>query len=654
MRLSHSWLAVPTALTLLGGAAAAEEPKAAPVERSDPQRPGLPPPYYSYEYGPETTEHRTLAVEEAIDLSLRAASTYRQAQLDERSAALDVTQARAALFPQLAAQLGYIGTTPAGGLSSTEPVVPSFAPANGVHETIALLTVTGTIDLFGRLRAPLRRSRELLAAAHAGGEAARRDLVLATVDAYYGLALARQKRRIADETLALAEASADLTKRMAEGGEGEETEMFRARAEALRRRDELEQARAAESGSSDVLRTLTGIPSSVHIGVARPADLPPLEPFSRYSDAVVLERPELAQLNALERAAREDAAGARAQRRPQLVYGLSGGFDATDLGELRHFSGASAQLALSVPITDFGASHSREAQAELRLASLQNLHESTERRLREEFLANRALAFSALARVSDSQERATAAQRNLDLVLARYKERKATITELIDSQGAYADARSAYAQAITDYDTSRARLAADPGRLTYAPAASVPSHSGPTPTACKLETADAPVILGLRLGTPLVALRSRFPGLTVPPPDARGVVRLELDGSAFGPPPEDDPAFGLTHATLDLVGGELALIRLVFSGGTTWETKDSFLAAAAARYGLPGPWKPFYDWSDRAFVEGEDLRDLALECRGFRVRLGLGLFSEGVRRVLLPHIKIEDVNATATLAARAK
>jgi outer membrane protein TolC len=654
MPSSQIMFAVPAALLLWIVPAAGDEPRTANGERSDPQQPGLPPPYYSYGYGPETTEHRTISVEEAIDLSLRAASTYRQAQLDERSAAEDVTQARAALYPQVGAQLGYIGTTPAGGLAPTDPVVPSFAPANGVHETSALLTVTGTIDLFGRLRAPLRRSRELLAAAHAGGEAARRDLVLATVDAYYGLALARQKRRIADETLALAEASADWTKRMAEGGEGEETEMFRTRAEALRRRDELEQARAAESAAGDTLRTLTGIPSSVHIGVARPTDLPPLEPFGRYSDAVVLERPELAQLNALERAAREDAAGARAQRRPQLVYGLSGGFDATDLGDLHHFTGASAQLALSVPITDFGASHSREAQAELRLASLQALHESTERRLREEFLANRALAFSALARVSESQERATAAQRNMDLILARYKERKATITELIDSQGAYADARAAYAQAITDYDTSRARLAADPGRLSYSATTGTPSPALPTPAACNVETTDAPVILGLRLGTSLEALQKRFPALTAPAPDARGVVRLELDGSAFGPPPADDPAFGLTHATLDLVGGKLALIRLVFSGGTTWETKDSFLAAAAARYGLPGPWKPFYDWSDRAFIEGEDLRDLALECRGFRVRLGLGLFSEGVRRVLLPHIKVEDVTATAALAAPPK
>jgi outer membrane protein TolC len=651
MNRSRALVLTTTAGLLLSAlTASAQRPAAPSDERSDPQRPGLPPPYYSYAYGPETTEHRSLTVEQAIALALQTASSYRQAQFDERVAAEDVTQAQAALRPQIAAQIGYLGTTPASGLPPGQPAVPSFAPANGVHETSALLTVTGAVDLFGRLRAPLRRSRELLAAAHAGGEAARRDLVLATVDGYYGLSLARQRRRIADETLSLAESSSDITRRMAEAGQAEETEMFRARAEALRRRDELEQARAAEAAAADLLRTLTGIPATVHIGVTRPTDLPPLEPFESYSEGIVEQRPELAQIDALERAAQEETAGARAQRRPQLVYGLSGGFDATDLGDVRRFAGASAQVALSVPVSDFGASRSREAQALLRLASLQSLRESTERRLKEEFLAARVQAFSALARVGQAQERATASQHNLDLVLARYKDRKATITELIDSQSAYADARSAYAQAITDYDTARARLTIDPVRLSYGPAVSTPRPTTAAAT-CSVDATQAPEIMGLRLGASLDGLRSRFPDLVVPPGDGRGVVRLELDGAALGQPPADDPAFGVAHASIDVVGGKVALFRLVFSEGTTWETKDSFLAAAAQRFSLPGPWKAFYDWNDRTLVDGEELRDLAAECRGFRVRVGLGLFSEGVHRLLLPHIKVEDVAVMEALSA---
>jgi hypothetical protein len=40
-------------------------------------------------------------------------------------------------------------------------------------------------------------------------------------------------------------------------------------------------------------------------------------------------------------------------------------------------------------------------------------------------------------------------------------------------------------------------------------------------------------------------------------------------------------------------------------------------------------------------TDPDDLRDLAVECAGFRIRGGLGLHSEGARRVMVPHLKLE-------------
>jgi outer membrane protein TolC len=636
------------ALTLCAELLAAQEAPP-PGERADPQRPGLPPPYYGYGFGPETTEHRTIAVEEAIALALAEASAFQEAQIDARIAELDVRQARAALLPQLGLQLGYIGTTPAPGVS---PSVFSLAPANGIHEALALVTASGTLDVSGRLRAALHRNRELTAAAHAGSEAARRALVLATVDAYYGLSLARQKRRVADEILGLAESFAETARQLAGGGGGGD-DLFRAQAEALRRRDELEAARAAESAATDALRTLTGIPINVHVGVSRPADLPPLDAFASYTESAVLAtRPELAQLDALKGAAESDLRAARGEKLPQLSYALSGGFDATDLGNLKRFSGASAQLLVNVPLFNFGAIRSRETQAELRTRSAQLARRIEERQLQQEFYTARATAFSALARVRESKDRASAAETNLTALLARYRERKATITEVIDAQSAHADARDAYYQAITDYQTSRARLAPDPARLSFAPVASaLASGARATPAACAAELAQAPELAGLRLGLPLEELRARFPGLAIPGADAAGGVHVEIEGARLAKP-ADDPAFAISQASLDFLDGRAAVVRVVFSGATTWETKDAFLAAAAARFGLPGPWSAFYDWSDKALADGEELRDLAAECHGFRLRLGLGLFSEGVKRVLSPHLKLEDSAAAAAWRAR--
>ena len=168
------------------------------------------PPYYDYPYGSETTTRRTLTVEDAVKLALANASLYQQSLLDERSAREDVRQARTAFLPQFNVPLTYLGTTPSQVRADGEPLAFSFVSASAINETIAFLNATGPIDLSGRLRAALRRSRAQLAAAHAGTQVARRDLVITTVDAYYGLVLARQKRRLADETLALAEAFASL------------------------------------------------------------------------------------------------------------------------------------------------------------------------------------------------------------------------------------------------------------------------------------------------------------------------------------------------------------------------------------------------------------------------------------------------------------
>ena len=212
------------------------QPPSGPVQQ---RQAGLPPPYYDYIYGSETTQSRTLSVEQAVNLALDNAASLRQAQFDEQSAGEDVKQARTALFPQFNMPLTYWGTTPSTIRQPGDPLTFSFASSSAINESVGLVSTTGTIDIAGRLTAVLHRSRALLAAAHAGTLAARRSLVLATIDAYYGLVLTRQRRRLADEALALAESFVTVIEDQIKRGNGEETDVLRARSAAHSRRDEL-------------------------------------------------------------------------------------------------------------------------------------------------------------------------------------------------------------------------------------------------------------------------------------------------------------------------------------------------------------------------------------------------------------------------------
>src|SRR5262245_34463569 len=218
-----------------------------------------PPPYYNYLYGSTTTNNRNLSVEQAVTLALDNAASFKQAQFEEQSASEDVKQARSALLPQFNMPLTYWGTTPSTVRQPGEPLTFSYVASSAINESIGWLSATGTVDISGKLRAELRRSRALLAAAHAGTMAARRNLVLATIDVYYGLALMRQKRRLADEALALAEGFlSSLEEQKKQGAaEVEDTDVLRARSAALTRRDELAQAQLTESFAMSQLRILT-------------------------------------------------------------------------------------------------------------------------------------------------------------------------------------------------------------------------------------------------------------------------------------------------------------------------------------------------------------------------------------------------------------
>jgi outer membrane protein TolC len=638
----------------------APEPRPAPTptapsskqstERQEEPRADFPTPYYNYPFGSRTTTNQSLSVNEAVALALSNATSYRSAQIDEKLAAEDVRQARAAFLPQLSLPLTYFGTTPSRVRAEDEPRTFSYVSSSAINETIALFQASGEIDLSGRLRAVLRRSRALLSAAHAGALVARRALVLDTIDAYYGLALAREKRRLADETLALAEGFVKVSEGLVARGEGEEADVARARSAAATRRDELEQARAAEAAAMNVLRVLTGVDFSTYLGIIHLADdVPTNSDFPGYTEESIKARPELSQLEAQRNAALAEARGALGERLPQLTYTVNGGFDAGDFRPLGRYAGSSGIFTLSVPVFNFGASKSRQTQARLRAAQLDIQREAALRQLRQEFYTARANALSALERIKSATAATASAQRNVTFVFARYRTRKATILDVLDAQSNFAATRLAYYQAIADYRTARVRLEADPEQLNRAQSA--PSVPVAIPARCALNRAQAPDVGGLRLGLSLEEVRALFPTLIVPPPDEFGVADAFLAGPELFEQTARKPFFaGAVSLALEFLDGKLTYIAVGYPLTNQWESNDAYVASVARKLNIPGQWKPFYDVENKDVRNLENLRDLTLECSGFRLSAGIGI--EGNGRTQTPHFELEDLDALRLVETR--
>jgi outer membrane protein TolC len=402
-----------------------------------------------------------LSLDEALRLANAQASSFQTALLNERIAQEDVRQARAAFLPKVSTPLSYIYTSPALGLPPEEPRAPSFISSDAIGVYDALVNVSGDFDIAGRLRATLAKNRALLAAAHAGADVARRELVQAVIEAYYGLALANAQFRAAEANLAAAEEFEHITSLLLSGGEVAPVDLTRAQLQTLTRRDELERARATEAVAAGALRVFVGYEFSRPISTADLAlALPVDSEYRQFKAEDVAKRPELIQLEQQLRAALQDIRIARADRLPALGYSMNGGFETDSLKQprLKEHSGVSAAISFSLPIFDWGASRSRERQARLRVEVAENERTIALRGFTQQFYAAQAQAANAAARIGLAREGVLKAQDNVTASIARYRAGEAQIVEVTDAQTTLVEQRSALYQAIFDYQTALARL----------------------------------------------------------------------------------------------------------------------------------------------------------------------------------------------------
>jgi len=393
-----------------------------------------------------------ITIENATEAALRQASAYQQAVIDEQIAALDLTQARAALLPRLRSSSTGTFNKPLHP-GSTDP---SFIAANATREYQELVGVEGSLD-FG-MRAAVARSRALLAAAHAGTEIARRALVRGVREAYFGLGLATAKRRSAEETLAAAQEFERVTALQHTGGELAEVDVIRARLQTAQRRDDVEQARLQEAEALAAMRVLTGIRAPQPLAVSDLNPQPAIADIERFTNTG--QRPELTQAEQQLHAARSDIGVARASRLPSLVYAIDQGFDSPTLhaSDIREHRGYLATATLDIPIFDWGIGRAKQRQAELKAQAAENQLTITRRDIEQQFVAARDEALTAIRRVDNARNAVADAQRNVDISIARYRAGEAPILEVTDALTTLAQQRTNYQQALFDFEIARARL----------------------------------------------------------------------------------------------------------------------------------------------------------------------------------------------------
>ncbi|MEA2165898.1 MAG: outer membrane protein [Thermoanaerobaculia bacterium] len=431
-------LALPLVAQTTPGAPETAVQAPTPISSSISQQPTAPP----------------ITIESATQAALKQATAYQQAVIDEQTAALDLTQARASLLPRVRDSFTATYNKPIRP-GSTDP---SFIAANAVREYQNLLGVEGSLD-FGA-RAAIARNRALLAAAHAGTEIARRALVRGVREAYFGLGLATAKRRSAEETLAAAEEFERVTALQQSGGELAEVDVIRARLQTAQRRDDAEQARLQEANALAAMRVLVGIRAPEPLSVADLTPQPSAADVEWFTAEKIGTRPELTQAEQQLRAARSDVGVARAGRLPALTYSVDEGFDAASLhaSDIQQHRGYLAMANLNIPIFDWGIGRAKQRQAELHAQAAENQLAMTRRETEQAFRIAHEEALTAVRRVDNARGAVADARRNADISIARYRAGEAPILEVTDALTTLAQQRSNYQQALYDFEIARAHL----------------------------------------------------------------------------------------------------------------------------------------------------------------------------------------------------
>lgn len=402
-------------------------------------------------------------------------------------AALDAARAR--FYPELGVNARYTRAT--GGRQITIPVGQLLNPA---YQTLNDLLVasggTPRFPMLGDESFPLQLPREqdtrlnlrqplyapaipaAAAAARATAGAAnfaqqafarqlRRDIAIAYLD----WLRARNGTQIIGASAALLTENLRVNRSLFANGKSTHDAVLRAEAELLAVEQQQGESDNAASLARSYLNFLLNRPldtalEGTELDTVDTGSTPVA--LAAASEAALLRRPELRQLEAASEAAEAQMQVARAARKPNLVLGIDAGTEGTDYGLGHNYNFSTASLVASWTLFDGGARAAAVSQARLAGAQLRNQQQLAAARIELEVRQ----AYDNLRTAQDSlataQARAAASRAAFTIASRRRDAGMASTLEFLDARSALTSAelnenqgRCALLQRQFEYDYAR-------------------------------------------------------------------------------------------------------------------------------------------------------------------------------------------------------
>jgi outer membrane protein TolC len=404
---------------------------------------------------PQTDPPLTLTLQDALARAQKNNPEFRAALTALGIAHEDRVQARAAFLPTVNYNNQFIYTEGNGTPGAR------FVANNGVHEYLSQANVHE--DFLNPARvADYRRTNAAEALARARQEIAARGLVLTVVQTYYALVTAQRKYSIAQHGITEAQNFLGITDKLEHGGEVAHSDVIKAQLQFNQRQRDFQEAQLEMERDRLKLAVLM-FPNfnqnfSVVDDLQTPASLPALPEIQALA---ARNNPQLRVALASLQAAREDLLGARAAYLPTVAldyfYGIDANHFATKTDGIRNL-GYSASATLVIPVWNWGATHSKVKQADLRRQQAEVELSAAQRELLADLQSFYDEADTARSELATLARSAELAQESLRLTTLRYQAGESTVLEIADAQNTLIQTRNAYDDAQVRYRVSLVNL----------------------------------------------------------------------------------------------------------------------------------------------------------------------------------------------------
>lgn len=414
-----------------------------------------------------------LTLADAIQRAKLLDPAVRQALTNEKIAAEKPTQTRGANLPTISSNSQYLYTQGNG------TPVSRYIANNGVHEYIAQVDVHQSLSL-----ANLELYRMSIMAsewAHDRTEIAQRGLIVAVVQNYATVVAAKQKLDSLQQALQAARDFLKTTSQLEQGGEV-------AHADVVKAQIQFDDSRVAlEDGQLTLENARVGLALMVfadvnenYVVVDDPAQSLLLPSLDDAESEARHNNPELDAAFRAVRMASDAVTAARAEYLPTMTldyfYGIDANHFATETpsslrldpeldGRPIQNLGYSALASLTLPIWNWGATHSKVKSAEELKQQAVEDREYAQRKLIADLDRYYDEAKVAKSEMEIRRSSASNAEESERLTLLQYKSGNATALEVVNAQDALTLERNAFADAETRYMTALANLATLTGTL---------------------------------------------------------------------------------------------------------------------------------------------------------------------------------------------